>query len=330
MAMPYPPPVPPGQAPPFAIVTDTDHRAWIFIAATLGLSMTMLASGIRVFIRYSSKSTWGLDDFVLATSTVLAFVQTVLVLAAGSNGLGQSNKLVPVVQYDRMQRFKRWEATETIGTTLEVVIFAVAVWILVWNLHAPLQKKVSIVTIFGSRLLIIVVIGLRLASLDEIGFQLNPSLQVASFSCCAQTEMNLSIITVTIPMARVLLANLITHYGGSGGLTARETAAYSSGKQSRKPVSSSIHMDSLRPAISHKDRRLDTRPYIEVRGDDIYDNLISHNRQHRAWTDGPTTSVGSGSEAAQTVDVVSVSSNGSKKMIIRKDVTYQVRYDTEE
>ena len=66
----HPLPVPPGQTPPFAVVTSTDHRAWIFIAAALGIVMKVLASAIRVFVRYTSKSSWGLDDFLLPISTV--------------------------------------------------------------------------------------------------------------------------------------------------------------------------------------------------------------------------------------------------------------------
>ncbi|RMD40287.1 hypothetical protein DV735_g4840, partial [Chaetothyriales sp. CBS 134920] len=73
--------------------------------------------------------------------------------------------------------------------------------------------------------------------------------------------MNVSIIAVTIPTVRALLAHLITNYGGTGGLTARETAAYSSGR-SRK-IGDSIPMHSLRPAISHNgmSKALDAKEY---------------------------------------------------------------------
>ena len=66
----YPQSVPPGSAPPFAILTDDDHSAWILVAASMGVAMTLLSSAIRVFIRYSVNSGWGLDDVVLAISTV--------------------------------------------------------------------------------------------------------------------------------------------------------------------------------------------------------------------------------------------------------------------
>ncbi|RMZ75459.1 hypothetical protein DV738_g5439, partial [Chaetothyriales sp. CBS 135597] len=221
-------------------------------------------------------------------------------------------------------------AVEIIGGLFEVVIFAVAMWILVWNLQTSVQKKISIVTIFSSRLLIIAIICLRLGSFDETLFQLNPSLHLASFSCWTQTEMNVSIIAVTIPTVRALLAHLITNYGGSGGLTARETAAYSSIRQSRKPVGDSIPMDSLRSAISHHSPRgLGTQQYKEICEDDVCNDTPQSVGHHRAWTNGPSDSVGSGSEAIGTVEALRMSGNEAMKMIIRKDVTYQVRYDTE-
>lgn len=64
------PQVPPGQSPPFAAVTDTDHRAWIIIATALGISMTLLSSSIRIFVRQTIGPGWGLDDVTLALSTV--------------------------------------------------------------------------------------------------------------------------------------------------------------------------------------------------------------------------------------------------------------------
>ena len=62
--------VPPGQYPPFAAVTETDHSAWIIIAAAFGLSMILLAGGIRVFIRLTISRGWGVDDTLFAVSNV--------------------------------------------------------------------------------------------------------------------------------------------------------------------------------------------------------------------------------------------------------------------
>jgi len=62
--------VPPGQYPPFAVVTQTDHTAWIIIAAALGLCWVLLFTGIRLFIRPSVRHSVELDEYAIAAATV--------------------------------------------------------------------------------------------------------------------------------------------------------------------------------------------------------------------------------------------------------------------
>ena len=64
--------VPPGQFPPFAIITPSDHTAWIIISAALGLAVTLVFAGIRVFIRTTSNYTYDVDDYLVAVATVHA------------------------------------------------------------------------------------------------------------------------------------------------------------------------------------------------------------------------------------------------------------------
>ena len=62
--------IPDGQYPPYAIITDTDHEAWIIIATTLGLAIALLFGGIRAFVRSTICPGVGLDDAFLAAATV--------------------------------------------------------------------------------------------------------------------------------------------------------------------------------------------------------------------------------------------------------------------
>jgi hypothetical protein len=62
--------IPPGYSPPLAVVTDNDHTAWLIIATTLGLSLTLLFGGIRIFVRWTVSPGVGLDDGSLAVATV--------------------------------------------------------------------------------------------------------------------------------------------------------------------------------------------------------------------------------------------------------------------
>ena len=62
--------VPDGYYPPFAVVSDTDHGAYIIIAVSLGITLVLISSFIRAFIRISFAQRAGLDDAFLAAATV--------------------------------------------------------------------------------------------------------------------------------------------------------------------------------------------------------------------------------------------------------------------
>jgi len=68
-------PVPSGQYPPFAVVTETDHTAWIIIATALGLSCILIFSVIKIFIRWTITHTVGADEAFLAASTVRPMIR---------------------------------------------------------------------------------------------------------------------------------------------------------------------------------------------------------------------------------------------------------------
>ncbi|KAF7867531.1 uncharacterized protein EAF02_009722 [Botrytis sinoallii] len=88
--------VPPGQSPPFAVVTSTDHSAWIIIATALGLSCLLVFSGIKSFARTSMGKGVSYDEICLLASTLLAAIQSSVVLGACAKGLGKSIELVSV------------------------------------------------------------------------------------------------------------------------------------------------------------------------------------------------------------------------------------------
>ena len=62
--------VPDGYYPPFAVVTDTDHGAYIIIAVSLGTTLVLISSFIRAFIRITFAQRAGLDDTLLGAATV--------------------------------------------------------------------------------------------------------------------------------------------------------------------------------------------------------------------------------------------------------------------
>lgn len=62
--------VPPGQSPPFEVVDEYHHGAWIIITAALGLMLSLVCFLIRLYVRFMLIPPFARDDFVLLGATV--------------------------------------------------------------------------------------------------------------------------------------------------------------------------------------------------------------------------------------------------------------------
>ena len=63
-------PIPKGYNPPFAVITDHDHSAYLIIACALGIALVSLFIVIHVFLRSAFGHGFGSDDTVLFLATV--------------------------------------------------------------------------------------------------------------------------------------------------------------------------------------------------------------------------------------------------------------------
>jgi len=98
------PTVPEGQYPPFAVVTPDDHAAWILIATALGLACFLFFGTIRAIVRSTLGHGFGIDDYMLYAATVLASIQSSIILGACSKGLGKAVDLVSPEAQDEVQK----------------------------------------------------------------------------------------------------------------------------------------------------------------------------------------------------------------------------------
>lgn len=64
------PNVPPGQSPPFQVVDDLHHGAWIIIATALGLVLSLASFLIRLYVRLALNPSFGHDDYVFLGAMV--------------------------------------------------------------------------------------------------------------------------------------------------------------------------------------------------------------------------------------------------------------------
>ncbi|KAB8247291.1 hypothetical protein BDV35DRAFT_392070 [Aspergillus flavus] len=95
--------VPPGYSPPFQVVDDSHHGAWIIITGALGLVVSLVSFLIRLYVRLVLSPPFAYDDFVLLGATIFAVVQTSLLFGAVSQGFGTAIDLLQHDQVDNIQ-----------------------------------------------------------------------------------------------------------------------------------------------------------------------------------------------------------------------------------
>jgi hypothetical protein len=99
MSSTYGPVLPPGQSPPFAIVTPKDHEVWIF-----GLACFLFFGAIGGMVRWTTGRGFWTDGFVLYAATTIAVIQSAIILGACSKGLGKGLDLVSTEARDQVQK----------------------------------------------------------------------------------------------------------------------------------------------------------------------------------------------------------------------------------
>lgn len=62
--------MPPGQSPPFEVVDELHHGAWVIITAALGLVISLVCFLIRLYVRLMLIPPFARDDWVLLGATV--------------------------------------------------------------------------------------------------------------------------------------------------------------------------------------------------------------------------------------------------------------------
>ncbi|KAJ6128479.1 hypothetical protein N7471_009696 [Penicillium samsonianum] len=95
--------VPPGQSPPFEVVDDLHHGAWVIITAALGLVVSLVCFLIRLYVRLMLIPPFARDDWVLLGATATAVVQSSLIFYACSRGFGTSISLLKDGRLDQIQ-----------------------------------------------------------------------------------------------------------------------------------------------------------------------------------------------------------------------------------
>ena len=72
---------------PFASTTPDDHRAAVWVATLLCLSLVVLGVMTRVYVRFKA---FGVDDYVMLGAFIVGLAQFCTVIGGLLNGLGEA------------------------------------------------------------------------------------------------------------------------------------------------------------------------------------------------------------------------------------------------
>jgi len=86
--------LPAGYSSPAFANTPEDRGGWAVVASGVGLVFILLFASLRLYTRYPSRSRLLYDDLAIIISTAFAIIQSALVIAAVSQGLGRSTTIL--------------------------------------------------------------------------------------------------------------------------------------------------------------------------------------------------------------------------------------------
>ncbi|KAL3429170.1 hypothetical protein BDV09DRAFT_203264 [Aspergillus tetrazonus] len=384
--------VPPGYSPPFQVVDDLHHGAWVIIVVALGLVFSLVSFLIRLYVRLALHPPLGKDDYVLLGATIIAVVQATLIFEACAKGLGTSIDLldegdVNIIQvliitsdilylitlyttkccvvgiYLRLTPQKihnraswatlllctlwvvpaililsvncglnrpwegtggqcenllpRWQFIVALDITTELILFGLAIFLLA-GLFMPVKRKFTIAFAFIFRLPMIVFAILHIYYLHQSLTSPDPTLDAVPSLIWGQVELNYALVACSVFCMRPFIAAVSTNYGRGGDSTLESSRDKSSGLNSKSAGGSGGGSKGGTETIGNETTMLG-------------------NSDRRAGTAGAKVErgngmIGRGSAGTDEIELVDWAqgrrwSEGSGRMIIRKDVQYTVEFD---
>ena len=90
-------------APPLFPLSPTNHSAWVVIPAVVSLTYSIMGVAAKIISRMHL-SAMRLYDWLIIVSAIFAFVETVCIIGACKNGLGQHIEALSTTNLDNFAR----------------------------------------------------------------------------------------------------------------------------------------------------------------------------------------------------------------------------------
>lgn len=162
----------------------------------------------------------------------------------------------------------------------------------------------------------IVIAALHLNAFDRDGLPEDPTMRESQFITWTSTELHYSLVSATIPILRSFMSNLSTNYGVGQGPGTSTIGQGSTGSHVHSTLRSRDQRASFRGVELKSMAGKATR----------FSQHLDFEKKNPLPDAEGSLCVYSPSNARDT-DAGSTGSNESQKMIIRKDITWQVQRD---
>ncbi|KAJ5158022.1 uncharacterized protein N7500_007673 [Penicillium coprophilum] len=248
--------------------------------------------------------------------TTVGIIVSVLVISV--NCEGNRPWVVPGDQCHNL--FARWQAIAALDISTEVLLFIFSV-ALVWGLQMSISHKTVIMVSFAARLPLIIFSALHLSRLKEYTNVHNPTFTAINHTIFTQLHLNYALVACTAFCLRPFMNALTTYYGTAGDAYLSSSGGYgygSSGQGDTDPYASGRSRDYELGRLKGRPTRrasvlLKDRPDM---GDGTENGTVL------CEATGPAQ-LGEGRPEADVGSTRS-GSDGSTRMIIRKEVEYSV------
>ncbi|TQB70899.1 hypothetical protein MPDQ_007993 [Monascus purpureus] len=288
------------------ILTPTDRRGVVVIAATLLMSWMVLLFLIRLYTRLGINGPLGVDDLLTGIGTIFGIAQVGVTLKAISYGFGSSQELLSPSQISNLDK----------DIYIADILFLLAHALAKASVASLLQRVDNDRKFRRLCLGVLVVIPLTILRAIYLTHALDspdPSLEAVNTAITTQVLLHYSLMAATIPCLKPFVIAFNTGWGQ--GLIAREGKSYCYVRRSAAVACGNNNNDG--PGQFGKSKNQHER---EV--PDGNNSIYRGHHDHRVGVSSPAG--GDRAEAAP-----SIHSNDSQMMIIRQTQEWSVDVDIE-
>ncbi|KAJ5787566.1 hypothetical protein N7457_002556 [Penicillium paradoxum] len=295
-----------------------------FLAADILYLITLYLSKCCIIAIYLRLTPRKRHKIILLGTLALCTVGIISsVLSIAVNCEGNKPWAVPGEQCPNL--FARWQAITAIDISIEILLSAFSIG-LIWTLQMQLSHKIIIIVSFGARIPLTIFSAFRLSTLKGYTMSNNPTFTAIDHTVFTQLHLNYALVACTVFCLRPFMNAVTTFYGTAGDTNLGSSSGYgdryaSGPLGSTDPYASGRSRDyEMRTmkgrAVRHASNSTRERPNV---GDGTENGTVvceavgsTHSEQRRTDADGGSTHSGS---------------DGSTRMIIRKEIQYSVSVD---